>query len=250
LGFTLLGTTLGAEVKGQSRSQDDTEVPEHDEMKTNDVPQSTPQKSSQTKRKYLPAPRKHDPKEFRIITFDSLGGRHSSTCTNLKDYLVLEARAKLGIDIPRPGAIGTTAKGIPLQDNYCDCGVFLPNYVEMFLKDPDTFISRTLQNQVSGDMEWPKAPETRIRIRELLFSLQREQSFEMPHPSEAVEVVETQQTLESQLQRGGQKQSPAASALSHLSSSTPDNGKSSVQNPAGQDAIDLISPSPEMANER
>jgi hypothetical protein len=177
-----------------------------------------------------------------------------STCTNLKDYLVLEARAKLGIDIPRPGAIGTTAKGIPLQDNYYDCGVFLLNYVETFLKDPDDFITRTLQNRFSVDMKWPKAPETRVRIRDILFSLQREQSFEMPHSSDVVEVVEvvkTQQPLDSQLQRGDRKQKQAT-ALSHLSSPDPDPGnkKPPLPKAAGQDAVDLISRSPEMANER
>jgi Ulp1 family protease len=238
---------LSTEVKGQSRSQDDTKIPKHYKMKANGVPQSTPQKSSQTERKSLPAPRKRDPKEFRIITLDSLGRGHLSTCTNLKDYLVLEAKAKLGIDIPRPGKIGTTAKGIPLQDNYCDCGVFLLDYVKMFLKDPDNFIRRILQNQVGGDMEWPKAPETRVEIRELLFSLQKEQSSETPGSSE-VEVFEARQTAESQLQCGGKMRSPAASTLSHLGSPAPDDVNSSVQVLSERDTNDLRSPRP--ADER
>jgi hypothetical protein len=141
------------------------------------VPSST-LKASQTKkskRKSIPTPRKYDPKEFRIITLDSLGTSHSSACTNLKEYLIQEIKAKLNIDIPRPGSIGTTAKNIPLQTNYYDCGLFLLSYIEMFLKNPDDFVSGILQNELDVDMQWPKASEMRVRIRDLLFDLQREQ---------------------------------------------------------------------------
>jgi Ulp1 family protease len=135
-------------------------------------------KTSQTKkakRKSTPTPRKHNPKEFRIITLDSLGTSRSATCTNLKDYLVQEIKAKLKIDIPRPGSIGTTAKNIPMQDNFYDCGLFLLSYIEMFLENPDGFISGILQNELDVELQWPKASEMRERIRNLLFDLQKDQ---------------------------------------------------------------------------
>ena len=139
-------------------------------------------KASQTrkpKRKSFPPPRKYDPKEFRIITLDSLGNSHTATCSNLKDYLVLEIKDKKNVEIPRPGAVGTTAKGIPNQNNYYDCGLFLLSYIEMFLEDPDEFASGLLQGNLDEkNIQWPKAPEMRQRIRELLFKLQDEQVAE------------------------------------------------------------------------
>ncbi|PMD21734.1 cysteine proteinase, partial [Hyaloscypha hepaticicola] len=105
---------------------------------------SQSQDTRKPKRKSLPPQRKYDPKEFRIITLDSLGSSHTATCSNLKDYLVLEIKDKKNIEIPRPGAVGTTAKGIPIQNNYYDCGLFLLSYIEMFLEDPDEFVSGIL----------------------------------------------------------------------------------------------------------
>jgi hypothetical protein len=146
---------------------------------TSDLFESETTKASQTrkpKRKSLPQQRKYDPKEFRIITLDSLGSSHTATCSNLKDYLVLEIKDKKNIEIPRPGAVGTTAKGIPTQNNYYDCGLFLLSYIEMFLEDPDEFISGILQGNLDEKkIQWPKAPEMRERIRNLLFKLQDEQ---------------------------------------------------------------------------
>jgi len=123
-------------------------------------------------------PRKYDPTEPRIITLDSFGHPHSPACKNLKEYLIEELRAKHHKEIPPPGNLGMTAKGIPLQDNYCDCGVFLLGYMERFFTDPDDFARGLLQGQqdlTSDEKEWVKAPEMRKSIRELLFKLQKEQ---------------------------------------------------------------------------
>ncbi|PBP26723.1 Ulp1 protease family protein [Diplocarpon rosae] len=140
------------------------------------------------KRKSTPAPRKYDPEEPRIITLDSLGITHSPTCTNLKKYLMQEIKAKKGIEIDDPGGLGLTAKGIPLQDNHCDCGLFLLIYIEQFLKSPDDFVRNILQRDpvrshvsISIDAtenwsEWPRASKMRDDIRDLLFELQKEQA--------------------------------------------------------------------------
>jgi hypothetical protein len=121
--------------------------------------------SKKTKRKSHTAPRKYNPCEPRIITLDSLGLKHSPTCTNLKEYLIAEIKSKHGIDIPQPGSLGMTATSIPEQDNFCDCGLFLLSYIEMFLKQPEKFIHGILQLQDVKELfsPWPRASEMRCR---------------------------------------------------------------------------------------
>ncbi|KAK8002801.1 hypothetical protein PG989_002520 [Apiospora arundinis] len=117
--------------------------------------------------------KKHSPDEPKIITLDSLGSGHSPACRNLKDYLVRELKDKKGADMPDPGSLTMTAKGIPTQKNYCDCGVYLLGYVVRFLDDPDAFIRTLLLHE---NIEWDiDAPALRNDIRTLLFKLQKEQ---------------------------------------------------------------------------
>ena len=136
--------------------------------------------SKKTKRKSHPAPRKYNPCEPRIITLDSLGLKHSPTCTNLKEYLIAEIKSKRGIDIPQPGSLGMTATSIPEQDNFCDCGLFLLSYIEMFLKQPEKFIHGILQLQDVKKLfsPWPRASEMRESMRKLLLDLQAQQVAE------------------------------------------------------------------------
>ncbi|KAK8038132.1 cysteine proteinase [Apiospora phragmitis] len=117
--------------------------------------------------------KKHSPDEPKIITLDSLGVGHSPACRNLKDYLIKELRDKKGADMPDPGSLTMTAKGIPTQSNYCDCGLYLLGYVVQFLRDPDSFIRTLLMHE---KIEWNiDAPALRNDIRTLLFKLQNEQ---------------------------------------------------------------------------
>ncbi|KAK0109710.1 hypothetical protein ONS95_002389 [Cadophora gregata] len=118
--------------------------------------------------------RKFDPLQPRIITLDSLGLKHSPTCTNLKNYLVAEIKAKKKISIPVPGSLGATAVNIPRQTNYVDCGLFLLNYVEQFLKDPDKFIHDIFQAR-DYEIVLPTASFMRDHIRQILFDLQEDQ---------------------------------------------------------------------------
>jgi sentrin-specific protease 7 len=135
------------------------------------APKSTPTRKGKRK-SHVPPPRKYNPDDLRIITLDSLGLKHSPTCTNLKEYLVAEIKSKHGIDIPPPGSIGMTATNIPQQDNFWDCGLFLLSYIEKFLERPDEFIQGLLQNNLDNVTEWPKAVDMRNKIRDILFSLQ------------------------------------------------------------------------------
>ncbi|OAA74058.1 Ulp1 protease family protein [Cordyceps fumosorosea ARSEF 2679] len=116
--------------------------------------------------------RRLDISEPRIITLDSLGSPHPATCKALKKYLVEEAKDKKNIDLVAPPG-GMTARQIPQQTNYCDCGVFLLSYMEKFLKDPDDSIRKILMKE---DVGWSiDAAGLRNEIRNILFQLQKEQ---------------------------------------------------------------------------
>lgn len=135
---------------------------------------ASPQTRKKTGKRLSVGPRKSDPNQPRIITLDSLGAPHSPTCTYLKQYLVAELKDKRRIEIPPPGAMGTTAKGVPEQTNHCDCGLFLLGYIQQFLLDPDNFVKSLLQRD--GGISWQLDPsELRKHIRDLIFSLQKEQ---------------------------------------------------------------------------
>ncbi|ORY71630.1 uncharacterized protein BCR38DRAFT_331423, partial [Pseudomassariella vexata] len=80
----------------------------------------------------------------RIITLDSLGGAHSPACQALTKYLVAEMMDKKDIAIEPPKSLGMTAKDVPQQHNYCDCGLFLLGYIRQLLQDPDSFVRNIL----------------------------------------------------------------------------------------------------------
>ncbi|KAL6924996.1 hypothetical protein ACHAPO_001949 [Fusarium lateritium] len=128
------------------------------------------------KRKSIGGNQKYSTEEPRIITLDSLGAAHAATCKCLRDYLVEEAKDKKAIDITdRPG--GMTARGIPEQDNHCDCGVYVLGYMENFLKDPDEAVRRLLQKEAS---QWDIKPQQiRAKVRDLLFDFQKEQHLRL-----------------------------------------------------------------------
>ncbi|CAF3467227.1 unnamed protein product [Fusarium graminearum] len=134
-----------------------------------------------SKRKSVGGNQKYSTDEPRIITLDSLGAAHTPTCKCLRDYLVEEAKDKKGIDITeRPG--GMTARGIPEQDNYCDCGVYVLGYMENFLRDPDEAVRRLLQKEPS---QWVVKPQQiRANVRNLLFDFQKEQHLRLEKEKE------------------------------------------------------------------
>lgn len=141
--------------------------------------EDTRQPSSEKKQKVRrgPGPRKYDPKAPRVITLDSLDGSHPSVTTNLKSYLKHEIKEKKGLDVEMPTSFGMTAKDIPFQNNFTDCGVYLLGYLEQFMKDPPTFTRRILQHE---GRDWDiNAPALRNKIRDLIFELQA--SYQTEH---------------------------------------------------------------------
>ncbi|KAK5184248.1 hypothetical protein LTR44_003754 [Exophiala sp. CCFEE 6388] len=124
--------------------------------------------------------RKYDTDKPVIITLDSLGTPRSATCSILKQYIAAEAKNKLGLDIDTGDIQGMTAKQIPTQSNFSDCGLYLCMYLEQFVTDPDKFVYRILQ-RVENAQQWPQkihSHELRSRLRDLLLELHRRQEHE------------------------------------------------------------------------
>ncbi len=129
-------------------------------------------KPTRLARRPVLAKRTYDPREPRIITLDSLGSKHSPAVGHLKSYLIAEIKERKGLDAENPGNLGMTASTIPLQSNFCDCGVYLLGYIREFVKNPDAFISGILQKEVPA---WGiDASALRTELRELIFKLQKE----------------------------------------------------------------------------
>jgi sentrin-specific protease 7 len=110
---------------------------------------------------------------------DSFGGSQYGVTSNLRDYLVQEAKEKYGYDVQQT-SIGMTAKNLPQQHNGCDCGLFLLGYVQSFLKNPDALMHGLMQKidveQLQPFFVDMDASKLRDQIRRLLFELAREQA--------------------------------------------------------------------------
>ncbi|KAJ2499628.1 hypothetical protein GGH96_003385 [Coemansia sp. RSA 1972] len=78
-----------------------------------------------------------------IIILDSLGNRHQPTYGLLRGYMRAEAKSRHGVDLADAVQVGKYAK-VPLQNNLCDCGVYLLHYIEEFIKDPVAFLALVL----------------------------------------------------------------------------------------------------------
>ncbi|KAA6413456.1 MAG: Ulp1 protease [Lasallia pustulata] len=145
------------------------------------LPLKAPVSVRRGKRKSFPPPKVSHPDQPTIITLDSLGLAHAPTVRILKDYLHEEGKTKRdGMEWEDTQIKGMTAKQIPLQDNFCDCGLFLLGYVEKFLEDPRGFVSRTLRREFNEKKDWPDMVPSQLRsnIRELILRLHMEEKRE------------------------------------------------------------------------
>ena len=138
---------------------------------------TSPRKPKKQKKK----PRDHqdprDPGEPVIITFDSLDFPRPITARNLRQYLAAEAKSKKGTDINTSRMPGIRARNIPFQNNSSDCGLYMLAYLEKFVQNPDVFVSRLLQGQMSVGADWPplSSGPLRLRLRQFLDDLYDEQ---------------------------------------------------------------------------
>ncbi|KAF7191726.1 Ubiquitin-like-specific protease 2 [Pseudocercospora fuligena] len=126
------------------------------------------------KKKAPPGPRKVDPTTPIILTFDSFGFGRSKEIKVLKDYLVMEAKTKRKMELSVSQIPQMTAKGIPGQKNFSDCGVYLLGYIEKFAQNPDDFVRKLLQFEMrEEDFEFDPS-QKRVDIRDKLLELSRE----------------------------------------------------------------------------
>ncbi|KAJ2213066.1 hypothetical protein IW140_004586 [Coemansia sp. RSA 1813] len=100
-----------------------------------------------------------------IIILDSLGNKHQQTFGLLRNYMQAEAHSRLGGVSLREATIGRYAK-VPLQNNLCDCGVFLLHYVEEFVKDPMGFVALALGGVSMRD--WFSSHDMQVKRRNTL----------------------------------------------------------------------------------
>ncbi|EPQ51077.1 hypothetical protein GLOTRDRAFT_141216 [Gloeophyllum trabeum ATCC 11539] len=82
-----------------------------------------------------------------IFTLDSLNASHKQVINVLTRYLAWEAKDKKGLEESSP-AVGLQAH-VPLQPNYCDCGLYLLHFAKTFMKDPSR-ISRLICSRKKG----------------------------------------------------------------------------------------------------
>lgn len=123
----------------------------------------------------------------RILLLDSLGIKHPATISNLKEYMVSEADAKLGMTVDKASIGGINVTKIPKQNNGCDCGLFLLGYAAQFLKNPTFFVDSILNAESAEQMHWGHmvASDMRARIRSLIFDCKADQDGR-PKPSAAM----------------------------------------------------------------
>nr|OQO29712.1 hypothetical protein B0A51_03471 [Rachicladosporium sp. CCFEE 5018] len=130
-----------------------------------------------SKQRTAPPLRQYATDAPNIITFDSLSNTHVAEVAKLKDYLNEEGKARCEMDVPRGMMQGLTAKGIPQQSNFCDCGLFLIGYVEAFAADPKGFIDKVLGRTLDPEKDFAGFDPSlkRSQLREGLFELYEEQ---------------------------------------------------------------------------
>lgn len=180
---------LDEQLRDISRDSDDVMVQKaHDARETDeiheevvDMEETSAQKQRKGKRKFGPSPRTFDPFKPTILTFDSLGTTHSTAIRMLKQYLHEEAKDKRGqMQFDEKDLQGVTAKDIPQQSNYYDCGLYILGYMEKFFADPRDFVNKVMRKEWDVKHDWPKLDPSMMRtnMRDLLKELYEDQHQE------------------------------------------------------------------------
>ncbi|KAL3957574.1 hypothetical protein ACCO45_008152 [Purpureocillium lilacinum] len=227
-------------------------VPEDDDVEMIDDPRkphdkdprSTPPPSSRTLQS-SPGGKRLDPRQPRIVTLDSLESPHSPTCRALKEYLIEEARDKKNIELAVVPS-GMSAKKIPCQNNYCDCGVYVLGYLKEFLKDPDEVARKLLQRE---DLDWDIQPaQLRENVRKLLFDLQEAQSKRLEEEKqEKRAALQKKKAAKKGQQEADQPDNPSALKASLPESSSVESMASSAASAASAKSGQSAAKEPETA---
>uniref|UniRef100_A0A671KZX0 Sentrin-specific protease 6-like n=1 Tax=Sinocyclocheilus anshuiensis TaxID=1608454 RepID=A0A671KZX0_9TELE len=118
-----------------------------------------------------------------ILIMDSLtcSGR-SSVVQILQEYLQEEWKVKMGSEQSfGNGVMDGWSPIVPKQDNYTDCGIFLLQYVESFLKDPPQSFHHSMD--LNGWFSQRTVKRKRRQIKRLILSLHSTHKMNKQIPS-------------------------------------------------------------------
>ena len=176
--ITSASTTLGIRSKGKDAKSMNSPKPEAElDTWVLEPNKSRKARNKKTARRSGVGLTKYDTDIPIVITMDSLGLGRSATTRALKEYLVEEAQAKLGANVDIASIKGMTARGIPSQSNYSDCGLYLLAYMEKFILDPYGFVEAILIRQMDELAHWPlmESSDLRNRLRKFLLKFHEAQ---------------------------------------------------------------------------
>ncbi|GIZ47348.1 hypothetical protein CKM354_001044100 [Cercospora kikuchii] len=133
-------------------------------------------KGKKGKKKRVVPVRKFSPDQPMIISLDSFGLARPNELRVIKKYVIEEAREKRQMAVAMDDLQGVNAKGIPQQDNFYDCGVYLIGYMKEFARDPDRFVKKILGRQIDeNDFKEFNTTALRDEIRDTLVEYGDEQ---------------------------------------------------------------------------
>ncbi|KAH9480523.1 Ubiquitin-like-specific protease 2 [Psilocybe cubensis] len=87
--------------------------------------------------------------ETFIFIMDSLGTKHRQAVNKLTAYLKLEAKDKKGVS--DAGTAKSKLASVPVQPNFCDCGVYLLHFAQTFMSNPVKY-SQSILTQKSNNI--------------------------------------------------------------------------------------------------
>ena len=138
------------------------------------IPETSTGSTKKKKRKRKSEPHLKRVNSYRptIITLDSLNLPRYAAVSVLKNYIVQEARVRLDKEIEISDIQGLSAKKIPTQNNYSDCGLYVCAYLERFAMAPRSFITQELRRM---PQQWPELRnhDLRGRMRDFLLNLHK-----------------------------------------------------------------------------
>ncbi|GAB7330687.1 hypothetical protein MBLNU13_g02249t1 [Cladosporium sp. NU13] len=166
--------SLGESEKGKAAGDDIFEFDENNYLATQ---KNGKQSGKKSKKRAAPSLRKYPTDKPTIITLDSFGVGHPGQVSTLKKYVEAEALDKRGMEAAAAGIQGMTATGMPVQSNYCDCGLYLVGYVAEFAKDPEGFVNKVLSRQLDQESDFASfdPSQKRAELRDDLLRLHEEQ---------------------------------------------------------------------------
>lgn len=145
-----------------------------DEGKAGNVEEAPRNKKSKKKG---PGMRKYDVAQPVLISMDSFGLARSAELKYLKQYLKSEAETKRAMQLDSKELQGVTAKNLPEQNNFTDCGIYLLAYIEHFCKNPERVTNKVLQRDmdIRNDFAGFDPSQKREEIRNVMLRLHAEQ---------------------------------------------------------------------------